>query len=77
MDEIQSSTKQSNGVLSCLGPNNISRLAERCFVDDGESQKNELCRSGSVRTRRRIYNAEKGTYKPVFTSVYNSVFIRF
>ena len=64
MDKSQSSTKQRNDVLSCLDPNNKCRLSERDFVEDRVYSKNKLRRSGSVRTRRRIFDAEMGTYKP-------------
>ena len=65
MDESQSSTNQKNGVLSRLDPNDKSRVSERNFVDDGVFPENELRRSGRIRTRRKIYDAESGTYKPV------------
>ena len=61
----QTSTKQRNGELCHLDPNKISRLSKRNFFDDGVSPKNELRRSDRLRTRRRIYDAESGTYKPV------------
>ena len=61
----KSSTKQINTVLSRLEPYNKPRFSERDFVDDGLSPENELCRSGRVRTRRRIYDAESGTHKLV------------
>ena len=64
-DESQSSTNQKNGVLSRLDPNDKSRVFERNLNDDGVFPENELRRSGRVRTRRKIYDAESGTYKPV------------
>ena len=59
MGASQSSENQRNDILIRLDP-----LLERDFVDDGVSIKNELRCSGCVRTRKRIYNAEKGTYTP-------------
>ena len=60
-----SSTKQRNVVLSRLDPYNKPGFSERDFVDDGVSPENELRRSGRVRTRRRIYDAESGTHRLV------------
>jgi len=59
VDNSQSSN-QRNSVLFHLEPND-----ERNFVDDGVLPEKELRRSGRVRTRRKIYDAESGTYKPV------------
>ena len=59
----QSSTKQTNGVLSRLDSNNNFELSERDFVNDGVLLKNELRRSDRVKTRRKINDAESGTYK--------------
>ena len=61
MGENQFSTKQRNGVLSRLNPNNKSRSSKRDFVDEGESLENELRRFGCLTTRRRFYDAESST----------------
>ena len=60
--------------MSCLDPNNKSSGTD--FVDNGVSQKNELRRSCRVKTRKYIYDAESGKYKPVYTALYISVFIQ-
>ena len=64
MGARQSSIKQRNRVLSRLDHLSYFRLSERDFVEDRVYSKNKLRRSGSVRTRRRIFDAEMGTYKP-------------
>jgi len=65
MSAGQFSTKQRNAVLSRLDPYNKPGFSERDFVDDRVSPENELRRSGRIRTRRRIYDAESGTHKLV------------
>ena len=59
VDKSQSSN-QRKSVSFHFEPND-----ERNFVDDGVSPENRLRRFGRVRTRRKIYDAESGTYKPV------------
>ena len=59
VDKSQSSN-QRKSVSFHFEPND-----ERNFVDDGVLPEKELRRSGRVRTRRKIYDAESGTYKPV------------
>ena len=76
MDESQSSTNQKNGVLSRLDPSDKSRVSEGNFVDGGVFPGNELRRSGRVRTRRRVYDAESGTYKPIWTAVSINDFVQ-
>ena len=65
MDKSQCSTNQRKEVLFHLEPNDEYTISERNFVDDGVLPEKELRRSDRVRTRRRIYDAESGTYKPV------------
>ena len=65
MDKSQSSTSQENTVLFRSEPNDESTISERNFVDNEVLPEKELCRSGRVRTRRRFYDPESGTYKPV------------
>ena len=59
VDKSQSSN-QRKSVSFHFEPND-----ERNFVDDGVLTEKELRRFGRVRTWRRIYDAESGTYKPV------------
>ena len=59
VDKSQSSN-QRKSVSFHFEPND-----ERNFVDDGVLPEKELRRSGRIRTRRKIYDAESGTYKPV------------
>ena len=66
----QSFAKQRNVVLCCLDPYNKPGFYERDAVDNEVSPENELCRSGRVRTQRRIYDAKSGTHKLVSTVVY-------
>ena len=54
MGASQSSTKERNCILFPFSAYNKSWLSERDFVDDGGSPKNELCRSGRVKTMRNI-----------------------
>ena len=65
MDKSQSSTSQRNSLFFCFGPNNKPTISERNFVEDGVLPEKKLPRSGHVRTRKRIYDAESSTYKPV------------
>ena len=65
MDESQCSISQRNSLLFHLDPNDKPTVSERNFVDDGVLPVNELHGSGRVRTRKRIYDAESGTYKPL------------